>query len=159
MALPKQIKELISLDDRQRRYLFGAVHELLVARWCFSRHSIERILRELHVRQSSGPVGNDERFDINYASWALAVASRHVPWRADCLIQAMAAHRWLKRHGLVSEFYVGVAKQNGGALIAHAWLKVGDLNVTGGSVSQYSIIARPELGWRQDTENRSESMS
>lgn len=161
MSLRKQIGQFISLDDKQRRYLLGAVYELLMARWCFSRHSIERILRELQMRQFSarGPVGKDENFDVNSVSWALAVGSRHVPWRSDCLIQAMAAHRWLRRHGLVSEFYLGVAKRNEVTLIAHAWLKVGDLTVTGGSVSRYNIIARPELAWRQDTESGPESMS
>src|SRR5579863_4349334 len=52
--------------------------------------------------------------DLGRLSWAIAVAARHVPWRTDCLIQAMAANRCLSRYGIRSEFFVGVDKEAGG---------------------------------------------
>ena len=47
-------------------------------------------------------------------AWAIAAAGRRVPWRADCLVQTIAADRWLKRIGLVPEFSLGVMKTEDG---------------------------------------------
>src|SRR4051794_34041119 len=44
---------------------------------------------------------------IALVGWAVATASSHVPWRADCLIQATAARRWLARRGRHSELHIG----------------------------------------------------
>lgn len=67
------------------------------------------------------------------------VASR-VPWRADCLVQALAAERWLKASGVPSRLFVGVRKHGALAMEAHAWLIAGDRMVTGGDFDGYSAL-------------------
>ena len=69
-------------------------------------------------------------------SWAIGAAAARVPWRSDCLLQAMAADRWLRRCGMQPEFFLGVTKDAGGQLEAHAWLRCGDAMVTGADDSQ-----------------------
>ena len=81
--------------------------------------------------------------DLVHLSWAIAVAARHVPWRADCLIQAMAANRYLSRYGIRPEFFVGVDKEAGGALLSHAWLKCGDRLLTGPGFEQFHVMIGP----------------
>lgn len=64
------------------------------------------------------------------------VAAR-VPWRADCLVQAMAAKKWLASRGIESLIHFGVPKEKPSAFEAHAWLTVGTTIVTGGDISGY----------------------
>ncbi len=64
-----------------------------------------------------------------------------VPWRADCLVQALAAQRWLERAGVASDICIGVRRLD--EFEAHAWLKVGDRVVTGGDISSYQPILTP----------------
>lgn len=60
-----------------------------------------------------------------------------VPWRSDCLVQALAGQRWLIRKGIASEIEVGTAKQPDGSFEAHAWLRQQDRIVLGGDVTGY----------------------
>jgi hypothetical protein len=72
-------------------------------------------------------------------SWAIAVAARRAPWRTQCLEQAIAAKAMLKRRGVESTLYLGVAQN---PIEAHAWVRVGDRNVTGGSdVGRFAVVA------------------
>jgi Transglutaminase-like superfamily len=55
----------------------------------------------------------------------------------------------LRRQGVPSVVYLGVAKDAAGDFIAHSWLRCGDRIVTGGGRRQrYSVIAayRPVSG-------------
>ena len=69
------------------------------------------------------------------------VAGR-LPWRADCLVQATAAKRWLCASGIASTIHFGVPKEKQPAFEAHAWLTVGTIIVTGGDISGYIPLER-----------------
>ncbi len=64
------------------------------------------------------------------------VAAR-LPWRADCLVQALAARRWLARLGHQTTLSLGSRRGAEGQFLAHAWLEWEGLVVTGGDVSDY----------------------
>ncbi|MEY2881547.1 MAG: hypothetical protein RLZZ15_3927 [Verrucomicrobiota bacterium] len=65
-------------------------------------------------------------------SWAVQAAARHVRLGFVCLPQAMAAQRMLRRRGLASTLYLGVALEaEKASLQAHAWLRAGDKVLTG----------------------------
>jgi Transglutaminase-like superfamily len=70
---------------------------------------------------------------------AVAAAAWRTPWRSACLEQAIAAQAMLRRRGIESTLYLGVAKD---PVVAHAWLRVGAVNVTGGEdVDRYAVVA------------------
>ena len=72
-------------------------------------------------------------------AWAVGAAARRAPWRAACLEQALAAKAMLRRRGIESTLYLGVTQD---PVAAHAWVRVGDLNVTGGqNVARYAVVA------------------
>ncbi len=73
----------------------------------------------------------------------MAAAARLVPWRADCLVQAMAAQRWLGGERRATELVIGVHKAAGGRLEAHAWLRCGAVTVTGGDVARFTPLLVP----------------
>lgn len=66
-------------------------------------------------------------------SWAVQAASRHAPLRLVCLPQAIAAKWMLRRRGVPTTLYLGVAPDAAkpGEIIAHAWLRAGNKIVTG----------------------------
>lgn len=81
------------------------------------------------------------KFDADRAAWAIEAASRHVPWRSDCLIKAIALTRWLRRHGYEPRFHLGMSHGDVAALEAHAWLTLDGRVIVGGdadSLERYS---------------------
>ncbi len=74
--------------------------------------------------------------------WAVTRAARHVPFKAVCLPQAMAARVMLKRRGVASVMHFGAAKGETKPLDAHAWLDAAGVEVTGYPVAkQFAEIA------------------
>jgi transglutaminase superfamily protein len=74
--------------------------------------------------------------------WALAAAAARTPWHSTCLVQSLAGYVILRRRGVPSVVYLGVAKDPAGEFTAHSWLRCGDVIVTGrGGHQRYSAIA------------------
>jgi hypothetical protein len=76
-----------------------------------------------------------ERATAVAVSWAVQAVARHVPLGFVCLPQAIAAQRLLRRRGIASTLYLGVAPDTArpATITAHAWLRAGDKLVTGES--------------------------
>lgn len=92
------------------------------------------------AKKGTGYAPQDRVKRVERVAKAVALAARHVPWRSDCLIQALAARRRLNSSGLESELRLGVRKKIDGSLDAHAWLLQGEMTVTGGDVSEYNRL-------------------
>jgi hypothetical protein len=136
---PKRATDLTIVDWC---YLAVASVELLAARIRLFVTPTAKILQGLgapsSVPQRRGrPVtkAHLERF-----SWAIAAAASRVPWRSDCLVQVIAADQWLRCRRVPSEFYLGVCKNTYGEFRAHAWIRCGDLTITGGRFDQFSVL-------------------
>lgn len=77
-------------------------------------------------------------------AWALHAVNRRLPRPLACLGQALAAHTVLRRHGLPAVVYLGVdpAKPLSAGLDAHAWVRSGEVVVSGGpGHERYAPIA------------------
>ena len=79
---------------------------------------------------------------VERVAYAIPRVAARVPWRADCLVQASAARRWLALHRIESTIHFGVPKDKQPAFEAHAWLTVGERVVTGGDISGYIPLER-----------------
>lgn len=67
---------------------------------------------------------------------------RRLKWKDSCLIRALTAKRLLNRMGERCTLYMGVSKEPGSSMKAHAWLRCGRLFVTGGEIrSRYTVTA------------------
>ena len=77
-------------------------------------------------------------------AYMVPIMGERMPWRSDCVVQALAARRWLARGGIASNVCIGVRK-DARDLQAHAWLKVGERIVTGGDVSTYAELPPSRL--------------
>ena len=65
---------------------------------------------------------------------AVARASRVVP-DATCLTQALAAQMLIERHGITTRLHIGVVRDSGHAVRAHAWVESRGVTVIGGAMS------------------------
>jgi hypothetical protein len=97
----------------------------------------QRILSS-DIRASSRQATLPADKDLALMAWAISAVARRLPWRADCLVQALAAQHWLKRSGVEAALSVGAGRDAFGAFAAHAWVKVGDTIVAGGDISRYA---------------------
>jgi len=142
----RKINRAVQLTLSDWRYLATASVELFEARYRFATNSPKRILQGLQEQSSPSPrehLGHPATIDVERVSWAVTLAAHYVPWRSDCLIQVMAADRWLRRHGVCADFHLGVAKDVDGGLKAHAWLRYGNLTVTGGRYDEFAPLIEP----------------
>lgn len=64
-------------------------------------------------------------------AWAVTAVAPHLPFRAVCLQQAMAAHRMLSRRGVAAVVHVGVLREPESPVETHVWLEVAGVPVTG----------------------------
>ena len=74
---------------------------------------------------------------VKRVSYFIPRVAARLPWRADCLVQAIAAERWLGRHGIATVLTLGVPRDRPADFEAHAWLSAGSRIVTGGDISGY----------------------
>lgn len=74
--------------------------------------------------------------------WAISVSRKYLPWKLVCLPQAVASKFMLRRRRVTSTLYLGITMKENSQLNAHAWLKVGDVTVTGEKgKDQFSTVA------------------
>lgn len=132
----------LTISDWQ--YLAIAMIELFIARIRHATRPASEILQQLRVEDtnSSSTLAATE-VDVARLSWAIAAAAARVPWRSDCLLQVMAADRWLRRHGQQPEFFLGTRKDMTGRFEAHAWLRCMDTIVAGGSGTDFATLLEP----------------
>lgn len=110
-----------------------AAFELGLARLKLNRHRPKVLppgagMTPLDVRQSAL---------VGRVAYVIPRVAARLPWRADCLVQALAAERWLAREGVVTTLKLGVSEDKRPDFEAHAWLCAGDRIVTGGDVSHH----------------------
>ena len=118
-----------------RALFFEALLALGWAKWQVHTVPFRRLAPGLGRAQAETPlaVSPAERMTAVRVSWAVETAARYVPLGFVCLPQAIAAQRMLRRRGIASTLYLGVAPDQSGrsAIAAHAWLRTGDKIVTG----------------------------
>lgn len=55
--------------------------------------------------------------------WAVNVVSSQMPGKVMCLARALTTHILMDKYGHIPKFKIGVAKDAGGRLEAHAWIE------------------------------------
>jgi hypothetical protein len=94
------------------------------------------------VAQVIAPTSPRQTQIAKEVSWAVTRGAAHVPFKAVCLPQAMAARIMLNRRGVASAMHFGAARGKDKPLDAHAWLDAAGVKVTGYPVGpQFAEIA------------------
>lgn len=143
-----KLATLRSMSGHDRLLFLEAVFLLAVARFCV------RFLKFRHYAGLLGPQCDGEMAkpvkadqetseEIQAIGQEIKRAANNVPWQSVCLPQAIAGKWMLKRRGITSDLYLGLAKDESTNLKAHAWLVAGDVPVTGvASKESFTQVAR-----------------
>jgi hypothetical protein len=121
-----------------------AVADLFRARLVLARlHTPEILARNHRIAETArtpGRAAPADSVEVHLATHVYPRAAVLVPWRSDCLVQALAAQHRLARCGIATEVVIGVDKTAQDGFQAHAWLRYGNHVVTGGVVDRYEIL-------------------
>jgi hypothetical protein len=168
-SLSRDVVRARGLSPTERRLIFEAIMWLGLVRIAMATLPYRRVASLLRLTQSAASdVSNASTADFGagrgyrYADasggsvaeaigWAVQGVAARTPWPSTCLVQSLAGYVMLRRHGVPSVVYLGVAKDAEGEFSAHSWLRCGERIVTGGgSLQRYSVIAayEPATGGR-----------
>jgi hypothetical protein len=140
---PARLARVRRLGWRDWRHLTLAAAELLRARWYIARTPAPLLLEQLRRPTAPPPAAAPAAIAPERVGWAVTMAAGVVPWRSDCLVQAIAARRWLERERQPTHVQIGVHRSPDGRFEAHAWLRSGAITVTGGNVDRFTPLLDP----------------
>jgi Transglutaminase-like superfamily len=146
-----KLRRFAEIGGRRRGLLIEAAFWLLASRIALVAVPFPKLARRIgdfvapsdeRVTRARRASSDEEARLAAEIGWATVSAARHVPFRAVCLPQAMAARIMLRRRGVASVLHFGAAKGQEKAIDAHAWLDAAGVEVTGYPVAaQFSEIA------------------
>lgn len=121
-----------------------AMIELLRARIELTRLAPQKLLA-LNAQTKALCSGINHKKDqhdsaLERITFLLPRIARCIPWRSDCLVQALAAQRWLAAYGIASEIEIGVQRDADSAFRAHAWVIQNGKVVLGGETREFSPL-------------------
>ena len=125
---------------RRLPLLIEALAALMLASLLIAVFSFRRVAgvagRDAAVHQPvSPPVA--QAIDVAIGVWA-----RRVPWRALCFQRGLAAQLMLRRRKLAATLFYGARRDEAGTLVAHVWVRSGDVDVTGcEDIANYGLLA------------------
>lgn len=91
--------------------------------------------------ESSEEIGIEDYKYAKLVSRVVNNSANNTPWESKCLVRALTAQRLLKKKGIPSTLYFGVGKKQD-SMVAHAWLRTGEIYVTGGNGEEYAMVAK-----------------
>lgn len=144
-GLVNRVSKLLHSGPSVWRDCARAVLELAWARYCLATRATSELIETSRSASPVEPPLATQGQEAIIARIALTVpnVARYMPFRSDCLVQALAARRWLARHGIASGLSIGVRKTEEEPFAAHAWLEAGGVIVTGGDISGYTPLTDP----------------
>jgi hypothetical protein len=139
---------------RSRVKLLGTVGEaywaLLRARIRIMGQDGNRVLADLSDgRGQNMSLAAATARDAAVVARAIRIAGKVTPWRPTCLVQALAAAQMLRRRHVPAQLFVGVLRtripgesSSGGVRMeAHAWVRAGEMIVSGALPDMPPVLA------------------
>ena len=119
----KLLHKFAGLSWRDRALLFEAAAALVLSSSLVALVPFKFTTRLAKLPNPRITPHNDERAIIRRrVRWALLACARRANWRAVCFQQGLAAQWMLRRRGVPSVLYYGVAHDAEGGLAAHVWV-------------------------------------
>jgi len=153
ISLRRRLRQWWSLPASERWLLLEAVCWLAWAWLAIRLVPLRRLAPRLGQPQAESPhsLTPEAVQQAQLIARLVSIAGHRLPWTCTCLVQALAGMQMLRRRGQSCTLYLGVAKNQTQQLSAHAWLRSGEVFVTGGRehhdfviVGSFQHVARQE---------------
>ena len=132
----RNLSRVLSLSGSEMLFLAHCLLVVAAVRLgltLFSYNRLRRMVTQLDAPHEAG-IG-----DLRRVAWGVAAAARLVPY-ASCLTQAISGQYILARQGNASKIRIGIERDTGTQLKAHAWLMSGNHIVLGGSINGFAHL-------------------
>ena len=142
----KALRSFLALSGSDMLFLAGCLATVATVRLGLTVLSYRRMRAWFPAPPVQGVAAAGE---LRRVAWAVRNAARLVP-RASCLTQALAGQLILARRGKSSQVRIGVARDEKGRFVAHAWLVSEDRIVLGGGeedIRGFTPLA--DLDWKK----------
>lgn len=139
----KRIRQFVRLSGVEQRLFIVILFLTAVIRLAllFLPFRWLRPILGTSMKESQMEVDQDSRNKAQQIGIMVERVSRHTPWKSKCLVQALAGKFLLRWQGITNTLYLGVGKDECNALIAHAWLRCGNMILTGGrGREQFTVV-------------------
>ncbi len=127
--MKKRVEQLKSLSIQEWRVLLASLVLLPITALFLQLSGVRRTRKLmsffLFSCKTQQDLGEAEVRDVRVVARMVSVAARYGIYRANCLKQSLVLWWLLARCGIVSEIRIGVQKEQGGGLNAHAWVEYG----------------------------------
>jgi hypothetical protein len=130
------LAKVLALSPADALLLACAAAELLRARIALARTPAAAIVARLVA--PAAPHG--DAATAARVGRAVRAAAGRVPFRADCLVQVIAAERMLRRRGQVGAVTLGARREADGSFGAHIWLTCAGVTLNSGPLEGYAVI-------------------
>lgn len=141
----KQLQQFSSLSWCEKRLFFVVFFMTGVVRLAilFLPFRWLQPVLGLSLKESKAEEEKVNQDEARQISKMVERVSRYTPWESKCLVQAVVGKILLRRQGISNTLYLGVGKDEGNALIAHAWLRSGKIILTGGrGLERFTIVGK-----------------
>lgn len=139
----KKIFKFIKLTSYEKKLFLEALYYLAASRLLLIFKPFKKIAPDLgnNIDNKGCKLSEMDMEGIKNISKMIQIASKNVPWNSKCLVQAITAKAMLSRRNIPCTIYFGLAEDSENKLIAHAWVKCGEIIVTGKlGMNRFKII-------------------
>lgn len=128
-----KIKRFFHLDRDERILFMQAYFILGYTSLMVSIIPLRRFLKRIGMqgKESTVTISSETLTELFLVEKAIKRAIKYLPWRSKCFSRAITAKLLLKRKGIPSTLYLGVAKEDSKKMTAHAWVRCGTIIVSG----------------------------
>jgi Transglutaminase-like superfamily len=131
------VSRYLHLPPRRKRLLHAALAWLILSRIGLALlplPTLQRLLPKISRHDLRGT-------SLDALRWAVLAAARRLPG-TRCLARAFALQALMARSGIRGQLCIGVAKESGAALEAHAWvLHAGEPVCDEPDLARYSVLS------------------
>ena len=132
----RNLSRVLSLSGSEMLFLAHCLLVVAAVRLGLTLFSYNHVRRMVTRLDASRPASIGE---LGRVAWGVAAAARLVP-HASCLTQALSGQYILARQGNASKIRIGIERDTGTQLKAHAWLMSGNHIVLGGSIDRFTHL-------------------
>lgn len=140
----RKVRKYYSIDKTERRILnrtfIWLVYAFVLVRFIPLRW-FNSMLGEYNNTKAEVDLNTDQIQLIEIEKKNLRRLKKFLPWKVKCFEEAITAKKVLNRYNIESTLFLGVAKEEESNLKAHAWLKSGEVFVTGErGYTNYTVV-------------------
>ena len=134
--MPDKLRTISSLPLGTYWLFFKAVLISGIVRFTLLFLPFNKVLRWLGTPgvETAENISDRNIADAQAIKTAVWLCNKYTPWKTECYVQALTARILLRQGQISSTIYIGFKKNNDDKIEGHAWIRAGNLILTGNKI-------------------------